>query len=113
MNIGTLNTRCRIEYKSVTQDAIYGTDVVTWTLLGPRWSSLQDALPSRAEKVSQGQEVSVNPTRLRLRYCTDIDSSMRVIVNRPEPIVYQIISGPAILGDKDGVEFMIERVSTQ
>ena len=113
MNIGFLNTRCRIERKVVTPDSVYGTDVITWTLLGVRWCSVQDVLPSRSEKVSQGMEVALNGTRLRLNYCTDIDSSMRIIINRPSPTIYQIISGPAILGDKDGVECMIEKVSTE
>jgi head-tail adaptor len=112
MNIGPLNTRCRIEYKSVTQDANYGTDVVTWMLLAVRWCNVQDALPSRSESVRQGLTVALNQTRLRLRYCTDIDSSMRVVINRPDQTIYQIVSGPAILGDKDGVEFMLEKVSS-
>jgi head-tail adaptor len=116
MNIGPLNSRCRIEYRSTTQDPIYKTDVVTWTpipIAPVRWCNLQDVLPSRSEAVSHDIEVSRSTTRLRLRYCTDLDSTMRIIVNRPQPVIYQIISGPAIIGDKDGVEFMIERVSTE
>lgn len=113
MNIGPLNHRCSIQHKAVTQDPLYGTDVITWTLLRTAWCGLQDVLPSRSESVKQGLEVSINPTRLRLRYCTDVTSAMRVVINRPTAITYQIISGPAILGDKDGVEFMIERVSTE
>ncbi len=112
MNIGPLNTRARIETKSVTQDANYGTEVITWGLLAVRWVGIQDVLPSRSEKVLDGLVVSANQSRLRMRYCTDVNSSMRIVINRPEPTIYNIISGPAILGDKDGVEFMIEKVSS-
>jgi|SRR3990167_2872688 len=112
MKLDTLNCRGRIEYKTTTQNATYGTEVVTWALLGVRWMHLQDVLPSRSESVTQGLEVSKNQTRCRLNYCTDVDSGMRIIVNRPTPMIYQIISGPAILGDKQAIEVMLERVST-
>lgn len=107
-----LNIRGRIEYRSTTQDATYGTEVVTWALLGVRWMELQDVLPSRSEKVSEGMEVSQNQIRCRLNYCTDVTSGMRVIVNRPARTVYQIISGPRIVGDKQAIEVMLEKVST-
>lgn len=107
-----LETRCRIEYKSVTQDPIYGTQVTTWALLGVRWCNLQDTLPSRAERQISDVVAAVNTTRIRLRYCTDIDSSMRIIVNRPNPTVYHIVSGPAIIGQREWIEMMLEKVST-
>jgi hypothetical protein len=47
---------------------------------------------------------SIGQTRLRMNYCTDIDTSMRIVMNRPERTVFQIVSGPAILGDKEEVE---------
>lgn len=112
MNIGPLNTRGRIERQTVTQDQTVGTDVPVWTLVGVRWCGLQDVLPSRAERVRDGVEQSSNQTRIRLRYCTDLDTGMRIIVNRPEPQIFRLIAGPAVLGDKDGVEFMAERLST-
>lgn len=111
-DIGPLNSRCRIECKVTTEAETPQTDVDTWTLLGVRWCGLQDALPGRAESVRENVEVSQMPTRLRMRYCTDVTSGMRIIVNRPTRKVYQIISGPAVLGDKAGVEFMVELVST-
>lgn len=111
--VGTLNERCRIEYKVTTEDSSSQADVDTWTLLGVRWCGLQDALPSRAESVRDNVEVAQNPTRLRLNYCTDVTPGMRIIVNRPTPTIYHIVSGGAILGDKQGLEFMLERVTTE
>lgn len=109
MKRSTLNTRCRVEYKTLTKDA-YGAPVESWSLLGVRFCALQDALPSRSESTQGGLITSINQTRLRMNYCTDIDTSMRVIVNRPERTVFNIVSGPAILGDKDEVEFMLEKI---
>lgn len=113
VNIGPINTRCRIEQKVTGRDPTYGAPVEEWTLFATRWCGVQDVLPSRAEKMSNDLVISVNTSRLRMRYCTDIHSGMRIIINRPTPITYQIISGPAILGDKDGVEFMIQRLSSE
>jgi SPP1 family predicted phage head-tail adaptor len=112
-NLGPLNDRCRIESRTVTEASTLQTDIDTWSVVAVRWCALQDVLPSRSESVRENVEVSQSPTRLRMRYCTDVTNGMRVIVNRPAPKIYQIVSGPAILGNKDGVEFMLELVSTE
>lgn len=36
MKIGTLDQRIRLDYKVVTQDANYGTEVITWMDFTPR-----------------------------------------------------------------------------
>jgi len=112
MKLDELNTQARIEYKTTSQDSAYGTEVVTWALLGVRWCHLQDVMQGRSESVVNGLEMAKNQTRCRLNYCTDIDSSMRITVNRPSPTTYQIVSGPAILGDKERIEVMLEKVSS-
>ena len=112
MNAGALNTRCRIEQKSVTQDPTYGTELVTWALLATVWCSLQDELPSKSEAVKQGLALSTQRTRVRMRYRADIDSSMRLVINRPTETVYQIVAGPAVLGNKDALEMFVEKYSS-
>lgn len=112
MNIGPLDKRCRIEQKSITQDSAYGSAVATWSLLAVAHCGVQDVLPSRSESVKNGLAVAANQTRVRMRYRSDIDSTMRLIINRPEPIVYQIVAGPAELGNKDGIEMVVEKYST-
>lgn len=112
MNAGALNTRCRIEQKSITQDPVYGTELVTWAVLATVWCAVQDELPSKSEAVKQGLTVATQRTRVRMRYRTDIDSSMRLVINRPAETVYQIVAGPAILGNKDGIELFVEKYSS-
>ena len=123
MRAGDLDRQILIERKSVTQDSNFGTEVVTWVPLSTvsgqperYWAEVQDALPSRAESVTQGLAVARNQTRIRFRYRNDVevDSSMRVTVfgdvtNR----VLQIIAGPARIGGrKELMEIMCERISS-
>ena len=108
MNVN-LDTRCRIEYKTVSNDSIYGTESITWTLLAVIWCEVQDVLPSRAETSERNIDMSKLPARWRARYRTDIDSSMRIVINGE---TYQIISGPASISNKKYIECMIEKHST-
>lgn len=112
MNIGALNTRCRVEQKSVTIDPDYGTEVVAWVLLSVVWCNLQDELPSRSEAVKNGLAVATQRTRVRMRFRGDLDSSMRLVILRPTAQTYQIVAGPAELGNKDGIEMFCERYSS-
>lgn len=108
MNI-RLNTLCEIQYKSVTQDATYGNEVVTWLKKATVWAELQDVLPSRAENVSNNIDIALNRTRVRMRYRDDIDSTMRFTARG---FTYQFVSGPAMIGRNEYMEFVAERYST-
>jgi head-tail adaptor len=107
---GNLSACGRVEYKVV--DGSTGSDVVTWALLGVRFLDIQDDLPGQSEAVRNGLEVATNQSTIQFNYCTDINSAMRVIINRPTPQNYHLIAGPAIVGDKRRIEFKAERVST-
>lgn len=112
MNIGVLDTRCRIEQKVVTYDPEYGTELVGWAPLAVVWCSVQDELPSRSEAVKMGVEINTNRARVRMNYRTDINPSMRLVIYRPGEVVYEIVAGPAVLGHKDGIEVFVERFSS-
>jgi SPP1 family predicted phage head-tail adaptor len=112
-----------IEKKETTQDATYGTPIVTWVplvalpgspVVAERfWAEVQDALPSRSEAVTQGLAVARNQTRLRMRWRDDINSSMRVTVHGDSDTVYQIVGGPAdIDGRKSMIEMVLEKYSS-
>lgn len=107
---GDLDRFVRVENKVVTQDATYGTDIVTWTLFAEMWAEIQDALPSRAESVLQGLTVAKNQSRIRMRWLDGVDSAMR-IVDVDSGKVYQIIGGPAAIGRQAFMEMQCERVS--
>lgn len=104
-----LNTRCQIEYKSVTRDATYGTETIIWALKAVVWAELQDVLPSRAENVTNNIDIALNRTRVRMRYRDDINSTMRF---KARGYTYQFVAGPAMIGRNEYMEFVAERYSS-
>lgn len=123
MQTGKLDTQITIERKTVTQDSVYGTDLIAWVPLfltdddppvpGRIWAEVEDALPSRAESVALGLPVAKNQTRIRFRFRDDIDESMRVIVHRDTDVTMQIVGGPAMVGGrKELTEIVCERYSS-
>lgn len=110
--MATYNTRVRIEYPVAGVDPTYQTPTVVWTLLAEGWAEMIDKLPSRDEATLDTIALSKIRTRLRFRYRTDIDASMRFIIMRPSETVWGVIGGPAMLGRKEQTEFLCEKVSS-
>lgn len=103
--------KAEIQYKVVAQDSDYGTEVITWTYLRTVNCEMMDVLPSRHEDVMVNDSVVVasNRTRIRMRYRTDIDTSMRLITRRGDvQRIYTLIAGPAEIGDRRYMEFIAE-----
>lgn len=109
MDAGRLNRRVTIQHRTETQDATYGTQVVTWATLATVWAEVQDVLPSRAESMADGIDIARRPSRVRMRYRTDVDATMRLVVDGR---TLRIIAGPAELGFREGVEFVAEEITT-
>jgi len=95
----------------VTLDATYRGEVVTWTLNSVRHMEVMDDLPSRTESQVNNLLVSKSLARIRMRYFVGLNSSMRIVLNRPTRRVYQIITEPAIIGSRDYLEVMAELVT--
>ena len=91
---------------------MYGNQAVTWSTLTTTWCDILDVLPIKDERVAQGLEISSVRCRIRLRYRTDITSAMRFVINRPSATTWNIIGGGSMVGNKDAIEFLIEKVST-
>ena len=112
MDIGSLDRRIRIERKVSTQDADYGTEVITWTTFATVWANVQEVLPSRAETQAQGIRIENNPARVRTRWMTGITSDMRVIYLDRGDRQMRIVAGPVEMGRKEGIEMMVENFTT-
>lgn len=121
MRAGQLDRQILVEKKVITQDPTYGTELISWAPLSTvsgqperYWAEVQDALPSRAEAVTQGLTVARNQVRVRMRYRDDIDSSMRITVyGDAANTVLQIVGGPAAIeGRKQFLEMVCERLSS-
>lgn len=105
MNVNT-DTRIRIEYPAKSKDSA-GAPVVTWTLLAAVWAEVRDDLPSRAEGNRAGLEQVRNPVRIRMRYRSDLNTSMRV---RHGSRILQIVGGPAMIGRREWTEIICEEI---
>ncbi len=102
------NRRIQIE-RPVTDSSLVGAGSGTWEAVGsPIAASVVDVLPSRAERLADGINVATRPAKVRMRFRTDVTPSMRIVMTKPFPRVMQIIAGPAEVGVRDEVEFMVE-----
>ena len=110
MKAGKLDDRITIQQRSVTQEINYGTSVESWSDLDEVWADVQDMLPSRGERIADGIDVARRPARVRIRYRDDVDSTMRVQHNG---LTYRIVTQPAELGRREGLEFVMEQLTTE
>lgn len=110
MDAGKLDRRVTILTRAETIDPTYGTKQVAWTPLATVWANIQDIVPSRGERLADGIEIANRPCRVRLRYRTDVNSTMRLQYGNRQ---LRIITQPAELGFKDGIEFIAESLTTE
>jgi head-tail adaptor len=104
LDTGSLRHRIRIE-QPVPDDSLDGAGSGSWKLVAEVWASVTDALPSRGERLAEGINVATRPARVRMRFRTDVTAAMRFVLDGR---VMQIVAGPAEIGWKDGLEFMVE-----
>lgn len=105
---GSLNRLIRIE-RPVADTSFDGAGSGTWELVTLVWANVQDALPSRAERLADGLNIASRPARVRMRYRTDITPDMRILTGDR---VMQIVAGPAEMGNREGIEVMAEDYSS-
>ncbi|WP_260597818.1 head-tail adaptor protein [Sphingomonas endolithica] len=101
---GTLTRRLRIE-QPVADDSLDGAGSGSWQLLRMTWASVQDMLPSKGERIADGINVHSRPARVRMYFRPDVTSEMRFVLGDR---IMQIVAGPAELGWREGMEFMVE-----
>jgi len=108
MKIGNLDKYIRIEQKTVTNDANYGSEVVTWTTYKECWAQITDITTKSQESTNSDLRLLKRPCKVVVRYDDGIDPTMRIIVMDRSDRVLQIISKPAELGRREAMEFMAE-----
>lgn len=103
--------------RPVADDSFDGAGSGAWVTVDDVWANVQDMLPSRGERIADGVNVSARPARVRMLYRPDITLNMRfLLLDHLEGVevivrVMQIVSGPAELGRRDGLEFVVEEYS--
>ena len=118
---GSLNKRIRIE-RPVAAASFKGAGSGAWALVQDDVAiGIQDMLPSRGEKLAEGLNVATRPARVRMRYRQDIKPNMRFVlgaivtgddVDYSSARIMQIVSGPAEIGRRRGIEFVVEDYSS-
>lgn len=101
------------EARRTTRDPVYGTVVEgEWQEHSRAWAEVLDVLPSRAENVTDGIDISRRPARIRIDYFdgVSVTSTMRVDIDGRK---LRIIAGPAEKGHRDEWEFIAEELSTE
>nr|WP_086491265.1 phage head closure protein [Novosphingobium panipatense] len=110
MKKGPLNRRIQFERPVTTRDPTYNTSKTTWEPHAKVWAEVRDVLPSRAESVDESASLQQRPARIRMRYREDITPDMRVIYRGR---TLEIVSGPAEIGRRDGLELIAQELSTR
>lgn len=104
ISAGSLDRLIRIE-RPVADTSFDGAGSGNWILVAQVWAEVQDALPSRGERIANGINVAARPARVRMRYRDDVTAEMRFVLDGR---VMQIVSGPAEIGRRAALEFMVE-----
>lgn len=105
-----MDSLLRIE-RPQADDALDGAGSGTWvTHVAKVWANVQDMLPSRGEKLADGFTMAARPSRVRMHWRSDVTSDMRFVdLSSGAPgRIMQIISGPATIGRREAMEFMVE-----
>ena len=111
---GELDRRITVKRKSTSQDATYGTEVVSWVTHCTAWAQLLDQLPSKADSVDGALALSTRPVRVRMRYVAGITSDMVfTLADRGTLRTYRLTTQPAEIGGRRAwLEFMAEELTT-
>lgn len=111
---GELDRRITVKRKSTSQDATYGTEVVSWVTHCTAWAQLVDQLPSKADSVDGAMALSTRPVRVRMRYVAGITSDMVfTLADRGTLRTYRLTTQPAEIGGRRAwLEFMAEELTT-
>ena len=113
MYAAKLDRYLRIERPVVTGDGEYGPVVLSWVLVEEAWAEVRDILPSKGEAIAGGFDVAKRPARVRMRYRTDIDNTMRLVDPERNGRIMEVITLPAELGRREAIEFMVQEYTTR
>lgn len=109
MQIGKLDSRVRFERPVSSVNSDYGGEsIVGWQTVWETWADVSDITTRMQEETKNDLRLLKRPCRLKCRYNPALDSTMRVVMLDRDARVLQIVSKPAELGRKEGLEMMCE-----
>lgn len=110
LRAGRLRDRITFERK-VAASGLTSAGKETWEPVASNIpAEVQDVRPSRSEKLSDGMITATRTSRVTIRYREGITPDMRIIFGAR---TMEITGGPAILGNREGIELMAADYSTR
>lgn len=88
--------------------SIEGAGAGSWEFVTKVWVEIEDVLPSRAERIDTGINLSTRRARIRMDVRSGMDATMRFIHGSR---VMMIVAGPVQVNDPEALEFMVEDYS--
>ncbi len=104
MKTPSLDKRIGIE-RPEADNALDGAGSGSWVPVDEVWARIEDVLPRRGEQIADGINLATRLARVRIRYRSDVTPDMRFVMGNR---IMQIVSGPAELGRREALEFMVE-----
>ena len=91
-------------------DPLYGPQPDVWAPAFTVPAQVRDVLPSRADRVAEEITITNRPARVRMRWRDDVTQANRFEI---DGVQMRIVAGPAMLGRREGMEFMVQALSTE
>jgi SPP1 family predicted phage head-tail adaptor len=110
MIAGKLDRRVTILVRSDEKDPVYGTKTPVWLDQVTVAAEVLDLLPSKGDQAAGEMSLARRPARIRMRWRDDVTQANRVRIDGRD---MRIVAGPAMLGRRDGLEIMVEELSTE
>jgi SPP1 family predicted phage head-tail adaptor len=102
---GRLDRLITIQQLTSTRDAVFGSEVQTWSTLAQVWADVRDL--SGREFVQARQTGTQITTELTIRHRTDVTPKQRVLVDGRTLEINNVLQ----IGRRDGLRLMCEEIN--
>lgn len=99
-NAGLMDRQVVIQKRTVSRDGTLGSQAVAWSTLDTVWAQVVESSTASDEAMRAGVQTFARPSKVRIRWRADVDTTMRISHNGQ---LLQIL-GIAELGRRQGLE---------
>jgi head-tail adaptor len=111
MKAGELDRRVTILVRNDVKDAVYGTKLALWFPHATVGANVREILPPRGDHAAGEMSMARRQLRIRMRWRDDVSQANRIMIGNGNQM--RIVAGPAMIGRRDGLEIMVEELSTE
>lgn len=88
MRAGLLDTKVTVQYRAITRDPDYGSEVVVWTNFATAWCRFEETGGQELER--NNREFTTRSATVTMRFIDGVNADMRLL--EADGSVWQIIS---------------------